>query len=165
MDNGENLVKIAPSENALIWKTMPTYLERVEEIIRDGVREHGLQSQTGPNRERLGINIDYFVNRLTDVINELSGETGYFCDPNINYMVNMSLLSFAWSVFIMEAKSQSNRMGYSESNKVIIKSLVDSMPLIFAKIHGEAVKLGDEYNLDNSKWLQAVEDYKKKQAV
>jgi hypothetical protein len=151
-----------PLDALVKWNTMPDYIEAIEAAIRDIVRNYGREVGTPPGRERIGDKADILGLRLTDLADHLAVELGFAGDPNITYLQCLSMISYAWMIFIIEAKSKAAAR-YDASSLVWMKRLVDSYPSTFKQIHDEAVKLGDEYPVDNPKWAAAVAEWEAKQ--
>lgn len=143
------------------WDTIQKYIEMIEECIRQDVRLNGRIQLASPGRERVGNRADSFAGILVSLSNTLAIELGIGGDPNITLLQCMSMISYAWMIFILQAKSNAPQR-YSEEALKHMKEAVENYPLIFQKIHKESVKLGNEYHVDNPKWLAAVMEYEEK---
>ena len=142
------------------WNTIPKYIETIEEYIREDTRKNGRMIGISQGRERVGDRADRLGNVIVSLSNSLALELGIGGDPNITLLQCVSMISYAWMIFIIEAKSNAPQR-YNPESLAFMKSLVEDYPTIFQKIHEEAVKLGDAYEVDNPKWLAAVEEWEK----
>jgi len=140
------------------WNTIPKYIETIEECIRRDVRENGRAQLASKGRERVGDRADYLGNVIVSLSNSLALELGIGGDPNITLLQCMSMISYAWMIFIIQAKSNAPQR-YPPEALEYMKKAVQEYPDVFQKIHEDAVKYGDEYEVDNPKWEQAVKDW------
>ena len=143
------------------WNTISTYVEAIEECIRQDVRVNGRVQLASPGRERVGSRADNLAGVLVSLSNTLAIELGIGGDPNITLLQCMSMISYAWMIFILEAKSNATQR-YDARSLEFMKNKVKEYPEVFQKIHEEAVKLGDTYEVDNPKWAAAVAAWEKK---
>jgi len=143
------------------WNTIHEYIEAIEEYIRSDVRIHGRMQLASKGRERIGNRADGLGNMIVALSNHLALELGIGGDPNITLLQCMSMISYAWMIFILQAKSNAIQR-YDQKSLDFMREKVKEYPKIFQKIHEEAVKLGNRYQVDNPKWLAAVEEYEKK---
>lgn len=143
------------------WDTIDKYVETIEECIREDVRRNGRMQLAPRGRERVGERADWLGNVIVSLSNSLALELGIGGDPNITLLQCMSMISYAWMIFIIQAKSNAPQR-YSEESIQYMKRVIEEYPLVFQKIYEEAVKLGNNYEVDNPKWLQAVADYENK---
>jgi len=146
----------------LEWKTMPEYIEAIEQYIRDDVKINSRAQLASPGRERIGSRADGLGGALVNLSNCLAIELGIGGDPNITLLQCLSMISYSWMIFILEAKSNAGQR-YPPESLAYMKKVVDKYPLVFQKIHEEAVKLGDAYQVDNPKWAAAVAEWEETQ--
>jgi hypothetical protein len=163
VENPIPLPKPAP-KSTMLWGDLGLFIEDVEEAIRDDVRNHGRVPQLPQNRERVGDSADRLASKLVTMANSLAVELGMSGDPNITFMHCLSMISYAWTTFILEAKSKAEQR-YPPEGLKYMKFLVDSNPDLFRKIHEQAVAYGDDYPVDNPKWAEAVAEWEEKQRV
>ena len=142
------------------WNTIPKYIETIEGCIRQDVRENGRMQSAPKGRERVGDRADYLGNVIVSLSNSLALELGIAGDPNITLLQCMSMISYAWMIFIIQAKSNASQRYPSEALEYM-KKAVEEYPEVFHKIHETAVKLGDAYEVDNPKWAQAVAEWER----
>ena len=143
------------------WIGIEKYVETIEECIRQDVRINGRVQLASPGRERVGNRADNLAGVLVSLSNTLAIELGIGGDPNITLLQCMSMISYAWMIFIIQAKSNATQR-YPPEALQYMKEKVEEYPLVFQKIHEEAVKLGNAYDVDNPKWAAAVAEYEGK---
>ena len=143
------------------WVRIEKYVEAIEECIRQDVRLNGRAQLASPGRDRVGNRADNLGNALVNLSNSLATELGIGGDPNITLLQCMSMISYAWMVFILQAKSNAEKR-YPKEALDYMKKKVEEYPLVFQNIHEEAVKLGNEYEVDNPKWVAAVAEWERK---
>ena len=146
------------------WNTVPDYIEAIEECIRQDVRINGRMQLASPGRERVGNRADNLAGILVSLSNTLAIELGMGGDPNITLLQCLSMISYSWMIFILEAKSNAGQR-YPPEALTYMKKKVEEYPLVFQKIHEEAVKFGGSYEVDNPKWAAAVAEWEKKKNV
>ena len=144
------------------WNAVPRYIEAIEEYIREDTRKNGRMVGIPPGRERVGDRADLLAKRLVDLSNILALELGFGGDQNITFLQCLSMISYSWMIFILQAKSNAEQR-YPIESLAFMKKLVGEYPAVFQKIHDEAVKLGNEYEVDNPKWIAAVAEWESKQ--
>ena len=143
------------------WVGVEKYVEAIEECIRQDVRLNGRAQLASPGRERVGNRADNLAGILVSLSNTLAIELGMGGDPNITLLQCLSMISYAWMIFILQAKSNAEQR-YPKEALDYMKKVVQEYPVVFQKIHEEAVKLGDAYEVDNPKWAAAVAEWEKK---
>jgi len=146
------------------WNTIQTYIEAIEEYIRNDVKTHGRMQRAIVGRERVGERADGLGNMIVALSNHLALELGIGGDPNITLLQCMSMISYAWMIFIIQAKSNAPQR-YPQEALDYMKEKVLEYPLVFQAIHEEAVRLGNEYNVDNPKWLAAAKEGEAQQKI
>lgn len=144
------------------WNTVSKYIEAIEEYIREDVRINGRRQLVSRGRERIGNRADGLGSLIVRLSNHLALELGIDGDPNITLLQCMSMISYAWMIFIIQAKSHAPQR-YRQEALNYMRRVVEEYPTVFQKIHEEAIRLGNEYEVDNPKWLTAVKEWEGKQ--
>jgi len=144
------------------WNTVPEYIEAIETYIREDVKNNGPRQLASKGRERVGNRADNLGQFMVSLSNNLALELGIGGDPNITLLQCMSMISYAWMVFILRAKGNATQR-YPQEALDYMRKKVKEYPLVFQNIHEAAVKKGDEYEVDNPKWLAAIREWKEKQ--
>lgn len=130
------------------WDEIKKYVEAIEEYIREDVRKNGRAQLSIRERERVGDRADGLGIAIVALSNCLAIELGIGGDPNITLLQCMSMISYAWMIFILQAKSNAEQR-YPKEALDYMKKVVQEYPIVFQKIYEEAVKLGDAYEVDN----------------
>lgn len=91
------------------WVGIEKYVEAIEECIRKDVRLNGRAQLASPGRERVGDRADGLGNMIVALSNCLAIELGMGGDPNITLLQCMSMISYAWMIFILQAKSNAEQ--------------------------------------------------------
>ena len=138
-------------------KWVPKYIEKIEEAIRETIVEADVGDEWPENRNYVGKNADLLMKKIIPIAEDLAKDlrrdpTG---DPNITLMLMLSVLSYSWHTFIMNAKGNCPER-YGEESCNWILEMVDTLPEVYQEIREESIKYSRVYELDNPKWIDAM---------
>lgn len=143
------------------WDTVPEYIEKIEQAVRDIVAEYGPDFIVATNRERIGGNADLLMPKILDLSDKLAKELSMRGDCNITFLHALSLISTAWYTFILEAKSRALKR-YGKENCKGMGSLAKEYPKVLRDVFKSARRYGRDYPVDNPEWEKAIKKYKLK---
>jgi len=123
-----------------VGKDFRQYIDEIQDTIAKTSREIGI-GHTKRERERGKRRLSRKIQELSD---RLTLQLGIYGDYNIAHMLMTGMVAFAWSVFILKAKSLDKRR--PQEDRKAMARMVEDMIDAYEEILKQAVDYGKIYD-------------------